>query len=123
MSDARLMRNSYTNPINTYYNGGNMYNSQKQGMGLKRYYNDGNMYNQQKQGMSDTRFLENGRYFYDLNSENYIPNNANWRVDSRYGNNGRGNYGNKENSYYYEYNNNNNAMEGYQEESQTGYIP
>ncbi|KAI3800850.1 hypothetical protein L1987_28949 [Smallanthus sonchifolius] len=52
---------SSTQDIHNEYNGENkMYNSQEQEefMGT----NGGNMYNSEKQGMSDTRFLENGRY-------------------------------------------------------------
>lgn len=83
------------------------------------YYNGANSYNVEKQGMSDTRFLENGKYYYDLDNENYNPNRyGNSRgVRSRNGYGNKGYYGNNENSFEYK-----NSLEGYQndEEFQEG---
>ncbi|KAM7530645.1 hypothetical protein LguiB_034055 [Lonicera macranthoides] len=117
MSDTRFMEKGYTTPINSYkYNNeASMYNPEKQGYSTPTNNYGGNMNNNQKLGMSDTRFLENGKYYYDLNNENYNSLNANDNsrgVDSRYEYNSRGNYGNNGNSYEFN-NNNNNSMEEY----------
>ncbi|KAI3741697.1 hypothetical protein L1987_59371 [Smallanthus sonchifolius] len=109
--DARFMEtenggnmyNSEKHVENGRYNQGEeMYNSQRQGMGT-RYgtSNNANTYNTEKQGMSDTRFLENGKYFYDLNMENFDSNaNRNTRgFNSRNEYNTQGYYGNNGNSY------------------------
>ncbi|KAD7117896.1 hypothetical protein E3N88_05164 [Mikania micrantha] len=63
-SSTQDIPDEFNEPQAYRYNGeSRLYSSQNQGefMGT----NGGNMYNSQKQGMSDTRFLENGKYYYD----------------------------------------------------------
>jgi len=91
------------------------YNNNNKDNGNNRYYKTkavNNNYNGERQGLSDTRFIEGGKYFYDVNSENY--NNP-----TQYGGSSRGvNSENWSNNRGYFGNNNANSMEGYQNQEQ-----
>ncbi|CAI9759371.1 unnamed protein product [Fraxinus pennsylvanica] len=57
---------------NNYNN--NFYPDNYNNNGYSKSYTKGNTVD--PQGMSDTRSLENGKYYYDINSENYNPNSG-----------------------------------------------
>ncbi|XP_073037402.1 uncharacterized protein [Primulina eburnea] len=99
---------------NYQYYGGSSFNSEPQGLRDNRlsgrepaqdsrenyFYNGGADSGFQPQGMSDTRSLENGKYFYDINTENY-NNNHPYAVLNKANNeyyNERSYYGASENS-------------------------
>ncbi|KAL6991108.1 hypothetical protein U1Q18_009227 [Sarracenia purpurea var. burkii] len=122
MSDTRFMHRGYaTRPSNNnYYNGGGG-GGDAAATNTRNYYygggggGNGNGYNRQQEGMSDTRFLENGRYYYDVkNDENYGRGYGNSRGFEYK----KGYYGNNQNSY--EYNQN---QEEFEEGSQDEFEP
>ncbi|XP_039052948.1 protein E6-like isoform X3 [Hibiscus syriacus] len=99
-----------SNNKKTYYYNKNAYEStEKQNLGeasftekrwstKKNQNNNYNSNNGERQGISDTRYFENGKYYYDIKSENYYPNQfQNSRVvasrnefnENRYNNMGR----------------------------------
>ncbi|KAJ7968603.1 protein E6-like [Quillaja saponaria] len=129
MTDTRLSdQTGYSSNNNNYYYNKNAYEANKNGMGSTRftergyntmsnqnnnnnnyYYNKNTAsnYNVERQGMSDTRYMEGGKYYYDIDSENYNPNqygssrevvSTNWYKNNN-NNNNRGYYGNNENSF------------------------
>ncbi|WCJ27087.1 hypothetical protein M5689_008861 [Euphorbia peplus] len=108
LGENSFQESNYVADIDNQNNNKNNYYGYNGGFGNK---------NVERQGMSDTRFVENGKYFHDVNENNYYPNqyNQNSRNNEYDSNRVYSSSSNDENNNAYDFNN---SMDNFQNQNQ-----